>query len=379
MVAVEAQILTKVIERAGGKEKLRKRFKAIDKWLRGEKHPTIRQLEELSRLSGIPFGYIIIGHLSEPFDELKMPFFRKGEGAPPSVELVKLVRKNQLRVDFCSEYLRELGHEPVDFVGSLSTDTCPEDAAKLIREILELDIEWVKSFTTRKEALGFLRKKLEYKGVFVFMNSQLEDNTKAKLDPREFKGFAIADRYAPTIFVNTNTYISTQIFTLVHEFVHVLLGESAISQLSEEEFVNPEAEVERFCNRVAAAFLVPEEELAGSVLDYKTLCQLSQDLKISLLVILIRAYEKGLLKEQKFNELYSIYQTEFLKWLENEEKAEQGQGFPSWYTLKMNRLGKRFLKLAITALETRSIPPNHFYSLTGIKLSKVQKFKEFLN
>src|SRR5699024_4139664 len=68
--------------------------------------------------------------------------------------------------------------------------------------------------------------------------------------------FAISDPYAPLIFINTRDTPQAQVFTLLHEFAHLLLGESGVSDLAPN---NPH-KIERFCNRIAAEFLVPSVE-----------------------------------------------------------------------------------------------------------------------
>ena len=380
MFRIERQVLEKVIERAGGKERLRRRFRTIDKWLSGERVPTFRQLEELSKLSGIPFGDIILGKIPEPLQGLDITFFRRNQSLPPSVELEKLVKSIRSRVNFASEYLRELGYEPLNFVGKLSLDNDIEETAEYVKELLKLKANWIEEVKTKREALAFLREKLEDIGVFVFLGGHLENNTHAKLDPEEFKGFSIVDQLAPAIFVNTRAYLATQIFTLVHEFVHILLGESAISELSDEDMLFSNSAVEQFCNKVAAAVLVPEKELTNVSSEYEAFDNLSKKLKVSPLVILIRASEKGFLSKRDFRNLLNQYHEKLTVWLgeQEEKKKSEKRSTPSWYVLKKFSLGKRFLNLAISALKESSIPPNYFYSLTGIKISRIERLQGIL-
>ncbi len=380
MFKIETQVLKKVIERAGGKEKLKKQFRTIDKWLSGERVPTFKQLEELSKLSGIPFGDIILGKIPEPLQDLDITFFRRNQNVPPSVELEKLVRATYNRVSFASEYLEKLGYEPLKFIGNLSLDDDIEEAAKYVKELLKLEADWIGKIKTKREALAFLRERLENIGIFAFMGGYLENNTHAKLNPDEFKGFSIVDKLAPAIFVNTNTYLATQMFTLVHEFIHILLGESAISELSDEDILFSNSKVEQFCNKVTAAVLVPEEELVGIPNEYEAFDELSKKLKVSPLVIIIRASEKGFLNRQSFNNLLHQYHEKLAIWFEEQEKKKESErkGTPDWYTLKKFRLGKRFLSLAIAAFQEGGIPPNYFYSLTGVKINKIERLQGIL-
>ncbi|WP_206743056.1 ImmA/IrrE family metallo-endopeptidase, partial [Pseudoalteromonas undina] len=59
-------------------------------------------------------------------------------------------------------------------------------------------------------------------------NSVVGNNTHRSLDRDEFRGFAIADDHAPVIFINATDTPQAQIFTLLHEFVHLLINESGV-------------------------------------------------------------------------------------------------------------------------------------------------------
>ena len=67
------------------------------------------------------------------------------------------------------------------------------------------------------------------------MSGIVGENTKKKLDTQEFCAFTLIDEYVPLIFVNWNDEPEvTRAFSLVHEFVHVLLGESGLYSANEK-------------------------------------------------------------------------------------------------------------------------------------------------
>jgi Zn-dependent peptidase ImmA (M78 family) len=75
------------------------------------------------------------------------------------------------------------------------------------------------------------------------------------VDAQVFRGFSLADPVAPFVVVNENDSRAAWSFTLLHELAHIWLGETGVSGYEGA------AEIERFCDRVAARFLLHPAEL----------------------------------------------------------------------------------------------------------------------
>ena len=78
------------------------------------------------------------------------------------------------------------------------------------------------------------------------------------IQPAEMLGFSLTERPLPIIGINRKLAPNGRTFTLLHEFVHVLLGESSLCDI-DEAFARPpqEQRTEIFCNAVAAEALSP--------------------------------------------------------------------------------------------------------------------------
>jgi Zn-dependent peptidase ImmA (M78 family) len=188
----------------------------------------------------------------------------------------------------------------------------------------------------------------------------LNNNTR-RLDPEEFRGFALTDPLAPLVFVNGSDTKGAQMFTLAHELAHVWLGESGVfDPIAGREPVHA---VERWCNHVAAELLVPLDILRAEHVPRNPLPaeieRLARRFKVSTLVILRRIHDAGSLS---WDALWGAYETELARIL----ARPSGTG-GNFHLTTAARVSKRFARaLVISTWEGRSSFTEAF-SLLGIK------------
>jgi Zn-dependent peptidase ImmA (M78 family) len=180
-----------------------------------------------------------------------------------------------------------------------------------------------------KQFLDEFIAKSEDAGILVFRSSLVGHATNRPLNVKEFRGFALSDLVAPVVFVNDNDAKAAQIFTVAHEVAHIWIGETGISdnrvKVRSSELANA---IERFCNRVSAEVLVPEDEIkarwnsANSVRENVT--ALSAEYRVSSLVVLRRAYETGRINYDQFSPVFDAEEHRF-RVQDRKEKAEEAQ------------------------------------------------------
>ena len=167
-----------------------------------------------------------------------------------------------------------MGAEPLDFVGSLTANSDTRAAAEAMRDKLRITVGGRLKHRTPQKELSACIASAESVGVLVMVSGIVGSNTRRKLDPREFRGFALADPVAPLVYVNGRDAKFAQMFTLAHELAHLWLGTSALSNLSSPSAPGIRRE-EIWCNAVAAEFLVPLADIEREMRSNEPLARIS--------------------------------------------------------------------------------------------------------
>ena len=257
-VRIDPKLLKWARDRTGiAHEILLAKFPKLPDWESGESRPTLKQVETFARAVHVHFGYLF---LSEPPKEaLPIPDFRtfasKGVRRP-SPNLLDTIRICRRRQNWYRDYVRTEGEPELPFVGSASIESSPEIVAARISETLGFDILARQSCRTWTEALRFFIRQADEASILVIVSGIVMSNNQRRLDPKEFRGFALSDPLAPLVFVNGADTKAAQMFTLAHELGHLWLGKSALSNMDPaRRSVFRREEV--WCNAVAAELLVP--------------------------------------------------------------------------------------------------------------------------
>jgi Zn-dependent peptidase ImmA (M78 family)/transcriptional regulator with XRE-family HTH domain len=348
---------------------LKRRFPKLSEWERGEAQPTLKQVEALAKATHTPIGYFF---LPKPLvEELPLPDFRTIRNAPlgrPSPDLLDTIYSCQERQAWYRDFAQSVGEEKRPFVGSVTTRARVEEVATAMRQTLRFDLDARRDCPTWTDALRLFIADADAAGVLVMCNGVVMNNNRRKLNPEEFRGFAIADAMAPLVFINGADTKSAQMFTLAHELAHLWLGQSAVSDATAR--VLPDQDTEVWCNQVAAEFLVPLDVLRTEVRKNAEqdaeMGRLARRFKVSTLVILRRMHDAGVVSKTAFARAYDDELTRLLS-------IDRGSG-GNFYLTQAARAGKRFSRALIAStLEGQTLFRDAFRML-GI--SKIETFRE---
>jgi len=328
----------------------------------------IRQAEKLAHVTHTPLGQL---YLDEPVeDKLPIPDFRTVADAPlrrPTPDLLETVQSMQRRQAWMRDFLIEEGNDPLAFVGEASLQRAPEDVAVSMRATLGMADGWATREQTWTSALQHLRQKIEAAGILIVVNGVVGNNNFRKLDPGEFRGFVLSDEYAPLIFINGSDFKAAQMFTFAHELAHIWLAQGGVSNF---ELLQPApVAVERFCNKVAAEFLVPAAALRecwGQASHVEEPFQfLARRFKVSSIVAARRALDLELINKQAFFDFYHAYEEDELRKLALQK--ERGKSSGNFWNTQNVRIGQRFGAAVVRAAREGRLLYREAYHLTGLR------------
>lgn len=352
---IQPDMLRWVIQRAGvSEEKAIEAFPLLNSWLLQEKLPTMNQLKKFAEKFYVPLVYLFMGN--RPEETIPFPMFRGEAGQQDHFDLnvYDTVMSVQARQEWLEEYLLENEIETCSFIGSINIQVPITEAVNKLRTILGLDSKWAFSISTSDAAVSYLGQKLEDAGVFLAYNGVVGNNTHRSLKVCECRGFALVNKNAPYIFINSADSKSAQLFTLVHEAAHLMLGMSA-GHAGSETF-HHEA-TEKYCDMVAAEFLVPSSvlrEVWNNDIKFA-----SRRFKVSELVIARRAHDLGLLSDAAYREFWLSYSKRPIV-------AKKNSSGGSFYLTSVKRVGRNFAIHVRNAVNNRQLSYTEAYRLTGL-------------
>ena len=346
----------------------------VAQWIAGEgKGPSAKQLEKLAKATHVLVPYFFEEDV--PKLPLQIPDFRTLDSKcpeEPSPELYDVINQSLSRQDWLHGFLVDEDADKLDFIGSCKGMDKADCAAKM-RSLLASEPAWARSLK-RDEAVRSLREAIERTGVCVYAGSYVGNSTNRPLRVDEFRGFVLSNEYAPVIFINTNDTCSTQLFTLAHEFAHLLFGESGVDDIG---LGFSDGSVESDCDAVAAEFLVPAalvHETFDAMGKDEAIEELGRLTKTSEVIILRRARDLGHISWAEFTERYGDYCNRLREALAHKKESRSSGGGPRLYTLQKNHLGERFPETIFVALKSEYLLYSDAYQLTGLS---AKSFKEF--
>ena len=343
-VNVEPSVLKWLIESSGWtREEIAKRLNTsaqnIEKMESGEKKPSFRQLEELAVIFKRPVASFL---LSKPLIEKPKP--KDYRMLPDKTnkfdkKTVFVMRHARRLQELSKELSRNVDYEIKSKIEKVKISDSSEAVALKFRDNFQLTEEKQRKFKSPYELFNYLRDILEDQNIYLFQFS---------MPVEDARGFVFVDETPNVIVVNSKDNIEARIFSLMHEFAHILLGESVIDLPDATHSFKDD--VEKWCNEFASAFLLPKD-LAKSAFDTnkanltqkETLKYLSNRYKVSKAMLLLNMLKLNYIGRTDYDAILARFKKEDIK-PKKEAEEKTGGGIPSEVRC-LSEVGNKFISL----------------------------------
>ena len=279
-----------------------------------------------------------IGDRGEDFRTL--PDYFIGE---ENVYVDVLIRNIKARQNLVRETLIDEDEElKLEFIGRNTVDQGIQHITQTLREVLNLDLDEFRAQPRYLDAFKLLRHRAEEVGVFVLLQGNLGSHH-TNIGVKTFRGFALSDDIAPFIIINDRDAKSAWSFTLLHEMVHLALGQTGVSGSG----AYAEKQIEKFCSDVASEILLPSVEFKtfqpsslGFELIKQEISNYAFSKKISSSQIAYRLYQRGGIDKDLWIQLRDFYHKQWDDQRKKEKlKHKEQEGGPNYYVLQQHKLG----------------------------------------
>ena len=334
---------------------------------------TINQLNNASKRYGLPVSYFYLPDIPG-IERRQTQDFRLNADADlaftPEMNRA-LFWAQDVRED--ALWLAEEGHYSANKLSWSAEGKDPAEVIKSIREAIGANHIRHDSVDS---AFEWWRTEIENMGVLVLETDHHQNFS--------ISGAAIYFEICPIIILNgTEPYKRKKLFTLAHEFSHLLFSDSSLDEF--QTTVHQRDDREKLCNILARKLLLPDDHLARRYHpdigeELKAIKDISIEYKVSRFVVLLALRDLRLISKDDFQEFYSILEDQFQAFREKittRRRERDSSGGPPPHIMKTKKLGKTFSRGVLSALWTGGIRQTEAVRmLDNLNVKHFEKFAE---
>jgi Zn-dependent peptidase ImmA (M78 family) len=256
---------------------------------------------EFKRLVGRLRRPSVIYFLPEPpADDPVVSAFRHPPGTTPDRDLIDREQtsiRTAERIQRVARWTRErTGHKIAPWPKLAGLE--PAEAARQARNFLDWGVGDQIGAQSASQVAAELRGRIEDRGAFVLQLQLSQDGC---------RGFSLEDELAPVVAINSAYTIPARVFSMVHEVGHLVLHQPAFCLRLPDG-----SQTERWCERFAAAFLMPRKEFSAyvekrfgesAVTDIDEVKSIANRFRVSLRAAALRVEQLGLGAEGLYDEV----------------------------------------------------------------------------
>jgi Zn-dependent peptidase ImmA (M78 family) len=242
----------------------------------------------------------------------------------------------------------------------LSREVSIAQQAQAVRDYLGVSLKSQIGWKDDDKALKQWRQAIESVGIFVF---------KAPFKQKEISGFCLFDRTLPVIYLNNSTSKTRQIFSLLHELAHLLLGMNGLGKL-DNYYINQlpqiEKRIEQFCNAFTAEVLIPisdfERQTKAFPANVERLSEVEYSTLASRYGVSREAILRRFLDQGRVSATY--YEQKSKAWADQRKAGKGGD----WYASQNTYLSSRFAQEVISRHYRHQLSVEQAAEFLGIKV-----------
>ena len=345
----------------------------LKKWETGESSPTLPQLRRAAAAYKRPLAVLLLPAPARDFEALRD--FRAGPERISGIQSPELTAE-YWRAMSQRDVILEIGDlggssdEPPE-LPTLTLDTPDERAGATLRLWLDVPTRW----TRPALALAGWIAAAEDRGILVIQTH--------RVSTQEMSGFSVSDWPHPIVALNGSDYPRRRLFTLAHEMAHLALNTGGLCDLHETlEAEEIEDRIELYCNRVAAAALMPSDALAQvrevalakadkrwtpeQLGDIAAPFGTSAESMLLRLITLGKAtWELYRALKPRFEEAYAATRAE----------QKESTGGPSFYVVKARDLGPGYVRTVLDAFRGRTITSLDVADYLDVRFEQIPKLE----
>lgn len=349
----------------------------VEAWEAGTVTPTIAQLRKAAEVYKRSLAVFFLSAPPEGFDTLRD--FRRLDGADAghwSPELHEEFRRAHTQRDFALELADTEEQEVPDAwrIPVSADDSDTEIAARIRAALIEVGPLPIPPATVNPyEHLNAWVSAIEASGVLVLATRG------GKVAVGEMRGMSLYFDVLPVIVLNGSDYPRPRLFSLLHEFVHLVLHtEGLCDVVTDDQPRTADRSLEARCNAIAAAVLMPASEVRArpevvarkdipASWDYDTLRPVAAQFGVSAEAFLRRLSTLGLVPLG----LYRQRRAEFMAAHDDEADRARSGGGGNWYRNTVRDLGKGYVRAVTDAHRRRVIDSNTAAIYLDAKVSQI--------
>ena len=368
------------LDLVGAAKRIGVKTEQLDRWEKGESYPTINQAMKMAEVYRRPLSLFYLDEPPKDFS-VSMTDFRRLPDTSLGILSPGLIwekRQSEIRREIMLDLTEDKEASRFPYFDNISVKDNPEDVAIKVRNWTNIDWGVQQKWHDYNDAFNGWKNGLEQLNILVFQTSR----TGITFEPEEARGFSISEELFPVIVVNSGDAYGARVFTLMHEFAHLLLGNGGVCDLEEYPRIQtPEQRVEIFCNHVAGATLVPAPLLTshrivrqhGMILEWEDeeIYNLALDFSVSEEVIVRRFLTLGLASPEFYERKRHDYSDRWKEYKEK-DKVESRPKIVPYHRVILRKNGRPYTRQVFSAYYDKKITLSDVADYLGVKIKHLR-------